>query len=215
MSAISRLQLRRPGADAAPVGLDLRLTGTTATDTDAARRPTTGLARQRLTPAAKPRQQVLSSARARPAPCPPCSGRAGRRCRGSAQVRSTTLTLTTSSSWRSWPGVSSPSQITVSAPVATHDVAQLLRLAGADVGRRVGLVAALDEPVEHLRAGGLGEQRSSAREFSASRSVPSVQTPTSTTRSSRSCRYSTSVTSWSSVDKPATRRRACRSSRSN
>ena len=34
-------------------------------------------------------------------------------------VRSMTLTLTTSSSWLSWPGVSSPSQITVSAPVAT------------------------------------------------------------------------------------------------
>ena len=45
--------------------------------------------------------------------------------------------------------------------------------------------------------------------------VPSVQTPTSTTRSSRSCRYSTSVTSASSVDRPATRRSACRSSSSS
>ncbi len=34
-------------------------------------------------------------------------------------VRSITLTLTTSSSWISWLGLSSPSQITVSAPVAS------------------------------------------------------------------------------------------------
>ena len=33
-------------------------------------------------------------------------------------VRSTTLTLSTFSSWLSWPGVSSPSQMTVSAPLA-------------------------------------------------------------------------------------------------
>ena len=53
--------------------------------------------------------------------------------------------------------MSSPSQITVSAPRGDDDVAQLLRLARADVGGRVGLVAALDQAVEHLRAGGLGE----------------------------------------------------------
>ncbi len=39
-----------------------------------------------------------------------------------------------------------------------HDLAQLLRLAGADVGRRVGLVAALDEALEHFGACGLGER---------------------------------------------------------
>ena len=39
-------------------------------------------------------------------------------------------------------------------------------------------------------------------EFSASSIVPSVQTPTSTTRSSRSWRYSTSVMSSSSVRQP-------------
>ena len=130
-------------------------------------------------------------------------------------VRSTTLTLTTSSRWLSWPGVSSPSQMTVSAPVATHDVAQLVRLAGADVGGRVGLVAALDDAVEHHRARRLGERgqlgQASSRRPST---VPSVQTPTSTTRSRRSWRYSTSVTSSSSVDRPATRRSAARSARS-
>ena len=44
---------------------------------------------------------------------------------------------------------------------------------------------------------------------------PAGSTPTSTTFSSRSCRYSTSVTSSSSVDSPGTRRSAARSSRSH
>jgi hypothetical protein len=39
------------------------------------------------------------------------------------------LDLTTASSWRSCPGVSSPSQMIVSAAVADGDVAQLLGLA--------------------------------------------------------------------------------------
>ncbi len=37
------------------------------------------------------------------------------------------------------------------------DVPQLLGLAGADVGGRVGLVTALDDAVEHQRSRGLGE----------------------------------------------------------
>src|SRR5271168_1312546 len=52
----------------------------------------------------------------------------------------------------------------------------------------------------------------SARLASASAALPSVHTPTSTTRSRRSCRYSTSEMSASSVDSPATRRSAARSS---
>ena len=78
-------------------------------------------------------------------------------------VRSMTLTLTTPRAGAAGRASSSPSQITVSAPVATHDVAQLLGLARADVGRRVGLVAALHQAVEHLGAGGLGEQRQLAQ----------------------------------------------------
>ena len=38
-----------------------------------------------------------------------------------------------------------------------HDLAEALDLAAADVRRRVGLVAALVDRVEHLRAGGLGQ----------------------------------------------------------
>ena len=51
-------------------------------------------------------------------------------------------------------------------------------------------------------------------EFSASSTERVVHTPTSTTRSRRSWRYSTSEMSSSSVDRPATRRRAWRSARS-
>ena len=56
---------------------------------------------------------------------------------------------------------------------------------------------------------------SSRSEFSASSAVPSVQTPASTTRSSRSWRYSTSVMSSSSVDRPWTRRREWRAASSS
>ena len=73
-------------------------------------------------------------------------------------VRSMTLTLTAFSSAVSWPGESSPSQITVSAPVASTTSRSSCDLARADVGGRVGLVAALDQPFEHLRAGGLGQR---------------------------------------------------------
>jgi hypothetical protein len=38
-----------------------------------------------------------------------------------------------------------------------HDVAELVGLAGADVRRRVRLVAALDHALEHLRTRGLGQ----------------------------------------------------------
>ena len=73
-------------------------------------------------------------------------------------MRSTTLTFVRSSRLRSWLGASSPSQMIVSAPVACDRVAQLVDLAASDVGGRVGLLSALDERVEHLRAGRLGEQ---------------------------------------------------------
>ena len=39
-----------------------------------------------------------------------------------------------------------------------HHLTQLLRLTRADIGRRIGLVAALDEAFEHLRTGGLRER---------------------------------------------------------
>lgn len=44
-------------------------------------------------------------------------------------------------------------------PGGQHHFAQFGRLARADVGRRVRLVAALDQPFEHLGAGSLGQRR--------------------------------------------------------
>ena len=129
-------------------------------------------------------------------------------------VRSTTLTLSTFSSWLSWPGVSSPSQITVSAPLAATMSRISLALpeptyvAASGRSRRWLTASSTSDPAVSARAA------SSARDRSASAWVPSVHTPTSTTRSRRSCRYSTSVTSASSVDSPATRRSAPRASRS-
>ena len=73
-------------------------------------------------------------------------------------VRSTTLTLRIFSSWLSWPGVSSPSQITVSAPVAATMSRISLALPEPDVGGGVRLVAALAHRLEHLGAGGLGQR---------------------------------------------------------
>ena len=84
------------------------------------------------------------------------------------------------------------------------------KVAGSGLGRR------WMTPVEHRRSRPSRRARR-ARAGSSRRpsTVPSVQTPASTTRSRRSCRYSTSVTSSSSVDRPATRRSAARSSRSS
>ena len=70
-----------------------------------------------------------------------------------------TLTLTTSSSARRWLGVSSVSQMTVSAPSAMTMSRSSIGLAGAEVGAGVGLGAALDEPGEHGRTRRLGEGR--------------------------------------------------------
>ena len=73
-------------------------------------------------------------------------------------VRSITLTLTAFSSALSWRGAQFAVADDGVGAGGQHDLAQLLRLARADVGRRVGLVAALDQALEHLRAGGLGER---------------------------------------------------------
>ena len=69
-----------------------------------------------------------------------------------------TLTLTTSSRARRWLGASSPSQTTVSAPSAMTMSRSSSGLALAEVGGGVGRWPALDDAVEHLGAGGLGER---------------------------------------------------------
>ena len=130
--------------------------------------PATGLPGQRLTPAAQPRQQVLQLGQLDLRLALPAAGVLGEDVedqRGAVDD----LDLERSSRWRSWPGDSSPSQITVSAPVATHDVAQLVDLARADVGGGVGPVAALDQRRRAPREPAVSASAaSSASEFSAS-----------------------------------------------
>jgi hypothetical protein len=121
-------------------------------------------------------------------------------------VRSTTFTLTFCSKLRSWLGDSSPSQITVSAPVdstaafSSSTLPRPMKVARSGWLRRWISPSSTSEPAVSASAA------SSVREFSASVMDPEVQTPISTTRSNRSWRYSTSVTSVNSVDRPATRR---------
>ena len=130
-------------------------------------------------------------------------------------VRSITFTRTTPSRRRSWLGLSSPSQITVSAPASVTISASSAALpdptyvAGSGLPRRWISASSTSDPAVSA------SRESSRSEFSAFARVPSVHTPMRTTRSRRSSRYSTSVTSWSSVDIPATLRSAARSSRSS
>ena len=74
-------------------------------------------------------------------------------------MRSMTLTLTTSSSARRWLGRELAVADDGVGPLLDDDVAQLLRLALAEVGRGVGLLATLDDALEHRRTGRLGEGR--------------------------------------------------------
>lgn len=127
-------------------------------------------------------------------------------------VRSMTLTFTTFSSALSCAGVSSPSQITVSAPVASTTsrsscaLPEPMYVAGSGRSRRWITPSRTAEPAVSARA------LSSASEASACAAEPDVHTPTSTTCSRRNWRYSTSVTSSSSVERPTTRRSDERSS---
>ena len=129
-------------------------------------------------------------------------------------VRSTTFTFTLSSKFRSCPGLNSPSQITVSAPVdLTTPFNSLtfpdpIKVAGSGLSRLWINASRTSEPAVSASAA------NSAIEFSASFIEPSVQTPTKTTRSNLSLRYSASEISVSSVDRPATRRSAWRSLKS-
>ena len=126
-------------------------------------------------------------------------------------VRSTTFTFSRSSRVRNCDGVRSPSQITVSARFATTasrssiTLPEPMNVDGSGASRRcTSASSTLDPAVSARRA-------SSVIERSTSSADPSVQTPTSTTRSRRTCRYSASLMSSSSVERPSTRRSAWRS----
>ena len=130
-------------------------------------------------------------------------------------VRSTTLTRTMSSSARRCDGASSPSTTTVSAPTAATSVASSAALPEPRYVPGSGLARLCRRPSMTCDPAVSASAASSRREISASVTVPEPQTPTRTTFSSRSWRYSTSVTSSSSVDRLATRRSDVRSSSSS
>src|SRR4029079_6590559 len=133
-------ELRHPVADAAPVGLDLRLTGTTGADPTAAGDPAAGLPGQRLSPSAKPRKHVLHLRELDLRLALLAAGVLGEDVENQrsavddldlddvlelAQLARCQLTVADD-------GVGAGRD---------DDVPQLARLAGADVGRRVGTVA--------------------------------------------------------------------------
>ena len=151
-------QLGDLGVDAAPVGLDLGLTGTAAADALTAGGTTTGLARQVAAPAAQALLHVLQLRQ--------------------LDLRLALLALRVlGEDVEDQRGAVDDLDLDLVLEVAQlagrelavaddgvgagglHDLADRLDLAAADVGRRVGLLAALEDGLEHLGAGGLGEQR--------------------------------------------------------
>ena len=151
-------QLGDLGVDAAPVGLDLGLTGTTATDAAAVRAdPAAGLAGQVATPAAQPLLHVVEL--------------------GELDLRLALLGLRVlGEDVEDQRGPVDDLDLEPVLQVAElagreltvedhrvgaaggHDLAEAVDLAAADVGRRVGLAAPLVDRVQDLGAGGLGEQ---------------------------------------------------------
>ena len=146
------------GVDPAPVGLDLGLTGTAATDALAARGAAAGLAGQVAAPAAEPLLHVAEL--------------------GQLDLRLALLGLRVLGEdvedqrgpvddLDLEPVLEVAQLARRELAVADHgvraggrdDLADGVDLAAPDVRRRVGPAAPLEDVVEHLRAGGLGEQR--------------------------------------------------------
>src|SRR4051794_1243209 len=150
-------QLGDLGVDPAPVGLDLGLTGATAADAAAVRAdPTTGLAGEVATPAAQALLHVveLGQLDLRLALLAlRVLGEDVEDQRGAVDDLDLELVLEVAQLARGEVAIQDHG---VGAGGA-DDLAEALDLAAADVRRRVGLVAALVDRVEDLRAGGLGE----------------------------------------------------------
>ena len=151
-------QLGHSLADAAPVGLDLGLTGPTQTHPAAAATgTTTGLPRHRLTPAAQPRQHVLHLRQRHLRLAFPAGGVLGEDVqdqRGAVDDFDLDRLLQRVQLRRRQFAVADDG---VGAG-GEHHLTQLLRLARADVGRGIRLAAALDHTFKHLRTRGLGQR---------------------------------------------------------
>jgi hypothetical protein len=206
-------QLARCGVDAAPVELDLGLTRATRTDALTAGHPATGLAGHRLTPTTQARQEVL-------------------------QLRQLDLSLALDRL-----GVLGEDVEDQGGPVDDLDLDDVLQGCAAGTARarsrrhRVGALG--DDDVAHLlglaasrarcRVGTLRRCTGPARTSDPAVSASAASSPASSRvlwralgpyarehhALERSWRYSTSVTSSSSVESPPMRCRAARSSRSN
>ena len=151
-------QLGHPLADATAVGFDLRLAGTTQAHAAVAAGATTGLPRHRFTPATQPRQHVLHL-RERDLRLALPRGRVLGEDVEDQGGPVDDLHLHDLLQRRELGGGElAVADDGVGAGIE-HHLAQFVGLAGADVGGGVGTVAALDEALEHLRAGGLGERR--------------------------------------------------------
>ncbi len=202
-------QLGDLGVDAATVGLDLGLTGTTATDAATLRAdPATGLARQVATPAAQALLHVAQLGQLDLRLALPALRVLGEDVedQGGAvddldldlvlevpQLAGRQLAVAGSPCRRRWRGRSRP----VPRPCRGRCRSRGRGCRGAGRARRA-------PPSRRSRRAGRARPSSSRRPARCR----SVQTPTRMTRSSRSWRYSTSLMSSSSVDSPATRRRA-------
>ena len=150
-------QLGDLGVDPAPVGLDLRLTGATATDAGATGDTATRLAGEVATPATEALLHVVEL--------------------GELDLRLALLALRVlGEDVEDQRGAVDDLDLDLVLEVpelagrelaveddrvgagGAHDLGEALDLAAADVGRGIGAVPALVERVEHLGAGGLGEQ---------------------------------------------------------
>jgi hypothetical protein len=153
-------QLRDAGVDPPPVGLQLGLTGTTCADAAAARATAraAALTRQRVTPAAQSRQKVLQLGEldlSLALLALRVLGEDVEDQRGPVDDLDLDLLLELSQLRGRQLAVADDRV------GAGHDdhVAQLVDLAAADEGGGVGLFPSLDQALEDLGAGGLGESR--------------------------------------------------------
>ncbi len=150
------LELGHPGADPAPVQLDLGLTRAAGADPGTTGHPTTGLARHRLAPAAQAGQQVLQLSQLDLRLALPGLGVLGEDVEdqgGPVDHLDLDDVLEATALRRAQLAVADDG---VGAGLGDH-VAELGGLAGTQERRRVRLLARLQQGVEHLRPSGLGE----------------------------------------------------------
>ena len=150
-------QLGDLGLDATAVGLELRLTGATATDALTAGRASAGLAGQLAAPAAQALGLVLQLGHLDLRLALGALGVLGEDVEDQRRAVDD-LDLGAVLQVAQLAGRELAVADDRVGAGGLRDVAQLVDLAAADVGGRVGLRAALHQRVEHLRAGGLGEQ---------------------------------------------------------